>query len=173
MDPATIVKGLAALGAVFGKEITDPMVSGYTMGLHDLSDTEFTEAVRLAVETLKFFPKPVELRSLVRGDPKANLEAEALEAWAEVMRQIRSEGYYGKPSFDPATAKAVKQLGSWKSLCDKGAEALNTWGQKQFLAVYEAFEATEKATGTRSRISNRDLRTLDDGIKKLAEGMGS
>jgi hypothetical protein len=92
--------------------------------------------MRQAIKGLKFFPKPVELREMVEGNPVDNADA----AWAEVMREIARVGYMGVPEFsDERILRAVAEVwGSWRRLCEtlpgEGPELLGSI--KQFKATY-------------------------------------
>lgn len=51
-----------ALGAVFGKEITEHMIAGYWLALEDATLEEVATAAKKCMRNSQFMPKPVELQ---------------------------------------------------------------------------------------------------------------
>ena len=73
---------LGALANIFGAEPTGAVLDLYLQALNDLTDEQFIRAVTLAIQTLKFFPKPAELRELI-GVAGSSLDqkSESHKAW--------------------------------------------------------------------------------------------
>jgi hypothetical protein len=115
-DRARFAEALHALGETFNEPVSTIRAEGYFDALSDLELRQLEGAVRLALRTCTFFPKPVELRALVTG----TTEERADTAWGEVMKEIRAVGYMGRPKFsDPATFAAIDALwGGWQHLCE-------------------------------------------------------
>ena len=97
---------------------------------------QVTAAVRLAMRTCRFFPKPVELRELMTGraDERADL------AWGELLREVRRVGYLGTPMFTDASMLPTIHtvFGGWRHLCETlpaGGPELVGW-IKQFKSAY-------------------------------------
>ena len=102
---------LAMLGATFGVEADTPLVSGYWAALRDLDAVNFSSACDQALKTLKFFPKPLELRELAIGNTRA---LNATDAWVIVAK--RAGDPWAPKCTDPLAAKIVGLLGGYKRL---------------------------------------------------------
>src|SRR5580704_2401731 len=73
---------LGILANVFMSEPTGPVLDMYLQALEDLTDEQFTLAIGLAIKSLKFFPKPAELRELVGADGSSlDQKSESHKAW--------------------------------------------------------------------------------------------
>ena len=119
MKKMTFQRGMAILQAAFPAfidEKTAPVtVDVYWRFLYEIPDERFEFGVSKHIREKFRFPTIAEL--LQACDPDHS-EADALNAWTEVMQQISSTGSYGVPKFsDPITAKAVLSIGGWKMLC--------------------------------------------------------
>src|SRR4051812_26325708 len=88
-DEIDFQDGLTALAIVTGQAVTKPMRAAYWQFLRDLQIGDFKRAVVDAGRTLRFFPKPSEIRDLAGAGPKAN----ALVAWDTVRAAMRRYGY--------------------------------------------------------------------------------
>lgn len=137
-DRPAFARALFVLGETFNEPISDLRAEGYFDAMRDFSLEEANAAIREALRTCKFFPKPVELREMVEGDVDANAD----RGWAEVIREVRRVGYTGVPAFaDPKVLAAVCDIwGSWSRLCEtlpgEGAELVG-W-VKQFKSAYRS-----------------------------------
>lgn len=107
IDQQKFIKSIAALGELFGKEISGATLRLYWVALRGFSDEQVLSALNLAVTSFKFMPKPMELIELMQEDSHQN----AVGEWAKVMRHIRK----GKPgSTIPAPVMAIiDQIGGW------------------------------------------------------------
>lgn len=129
-------RGLAVLSETFNEPLSELRAEAYLVALEDLSADEFEQAVRAALRACRFFPRPVELRELVRGSATALAD----EAWGQVLREVRRVGWTGTPSLPPAVMRTVQHVwGNWRHLCETlpgdGPELLG-WA-KQFKASHE------------------------------------
>jgi hypothetical protein len=74
-----VAKTLAALQALFPRELTELVVQAYALGLEDVSDEALRVALARVVKTSVYFPKIAELRQASginqRPDPEAILAA--------------------------------------------------------------------------------------------------
>lgn len=137
-DRPAFARALFVLGETFNESISDLRAEGYFDALRDFSLEEATAAMREALRTCKFFPKPVELRELVDGDADTNAD----QGWAELIREVRRVGYMGTPDFtDGRIAMAIVDIwGSWRRLCEtlpgEGPELVG-W-VKQFKSAYRS-----------------------------------
>lgn len=137
-DRPAFARALFVLGETFNESISDLRAEGYFDALRDFSLEEATAAIREALRTCKFFPKPVELRELVDGDADTNAD----QGWAEVIREVRRVGYMGWPHFTDSRIEmvVVDVWGSWSRLCQtlpgEGPELVG-W-MKQFKSAYRS-----------------------------------
>lgn len=156
-------KALYILGDTFNVAMPDLMADGYFAALQDLTLAEAKTAMALALQTCKFFPRPVELREILQGDPESNAEA----GWAEVTREIRRVGYIGQPKFsDDRIAATVRDIwGSWTRLCETlpgdGPELVG-W-IKQFKSAYRS-QNVRARTDALSANMPTDLKQIVSGI---------
>lgn len=138
-------QNLIALGEVFDKEISPAIARIYWTSLSEFSDEEVQLAINQAVNTLKFFPKPVELRDFITG----NVTERAHEAWEQIMKDIR-RGVGGHPEIlrggdvvdvEPMVCDELKnlvaQFGGWSRLRDMSFRELD-FMKKDFVKVYSA-----------------------------------
>lgn len=111
----------------------------YVDALADLDDDDLDRAVRRLVRTLKWFPKPAEVRAEAVGVDDL-LSAPA--AWAEVCSQIAAVGRTGVPGWsDPMISDAVKDCGGWRSLCDSSQPGVD---RARFVAAWDSLAAERR-----------------------------
>ena len=117
---------------------------------------QVTAAVRLAMRTCRFFPKPVELRELMTGraDERADL------AWGELLREVRRVGYLGTPMFTDASMLPTIHtvFGGWRHLCETlpaGGPELVGWIKQFKVGVRHG----RSATATRAAARGGELRS--------------
>jgi hypothetical protein len=137
-DRPAFARALFVLGETFNEPISDLRAEGYFDAMRDFSLEAANAAIRVALRTCKFFPRPVELREMVEGDADTNAD----QGWAEVIREVRRVGYIGVPVFtDPTALATVRDVwGSWARLCEtlpgEGPELVG-W-MKQFKSAYRS-----------------------------------
>ena len=128
---------VGVLCEAYRQTATEVTIRAYEMGLDGLTAEHIEEAVRLALQRLKFMPTPAELRDLV-GGPKP--EDRAQLAWAAFERAVVRIGAYRTVDFDDALINAtVRSLGGWERCCSLGPEEFDKWLRKDFIKAYEAF----------------------------------
>lgn len=118
---------MTMLGEIYDKEVTKTVIKAYWVCLNPYTDEEVEEAFKEVMTTLKFFPKPVELISIIR-----RRYSNALNAWKEVMVGLES----GEKPKDPKTLEVVRRLGGWDYLGRCTYDELH-WKEKQFKENYE------------------------------------
>lgn len=123
---------MGALGFALGQTVEKPMLDAYWHFLRDLPIEDFKRAVSEAGRTLRFFPKPVELRELAGAGIRAN----ALIAWDAVRAAMRRYGYTRGVDFGPLVNAVVRNMGGWKRLDETATADLDVWGKKEFERVY-------------------------------------
>lgn len=135
------IKILAVLTAAYPQvEIQEETIEIYTKFLLDLPYEAGQAAALEVIARSKWFPSIAELRQAAVGMLPKNDVPNSGEAWGEVVRQLHSVGYYGRPSFShPAVAKAVKAIG-WYELC---VSENPTADRAHFLRIYEGYRERE------------------------------
>lgn len=123
---------LGALGFALGQTVEKPMLDAYWHFLRDLDLEGFKRAALAAGRTLRFFPKPSELRDLAGAGTKAN----ALIAWDAVRAAMRRYGYTNGVDFGPLVNAVVRNMGGWRRLDEMATAELDVWGKKEFERVY-------------------------------------
>jgi hypothetical protein len=84
-------KSLTALAELYDKTLTANVIEIYFGALSDLPMEQVTEACKRAALSLKFFPKPVELRELVAGTAQDQADA----AWGLLLAALeKGAGQY-------------------------------------------------------------------------------
>ena len=129
---------LVTLGEVFDKKLSPQMVALYFGALRDLPLEAVIGAMNTLVTTAKFFPKPVEIRTLVLGDSETHEES----AWITFRSAMGRIGAYSSVSIeDAALAESVIALfGSWPAACTAELSS-EMWAskRKEFSRVYRVF----------------------------------
>jgi hypothetical protein len=161
-DRGVFGEGMFVLGETFNEPVSEIRAEAYFDALKDFTLVQATTAIRLAMRSLRFFPKPVELREMVEGTPDGNADT----AWAAVLEQIRRVGYLGWPTFqDERVPETIRQLwGSWSRLCETlpadGPELVG-W-LKQFKAVYRTVDMRQAHARLESGAPPRVLQLVKD-----------
>ena len=106
-DRPAFAELLALLGETFHEPISEARVAGYWIALHDLPLPALQAAVREALRSCRFFPRPAELREYAGYVPVS-------PGW---VNQQLSERTSGKP-VAPFVQLFVKRLGGWRSVED-------------------------------------------------------
>lgn len=157
-DREEFAKALYLVGETFNEPVSDLRVEAYFNALVDLPLEMVTVGCAMATRSLRFFPKPVELRELIEGDR----EEAATRAWGAVLGEVRRVGYIGVPNLDDRALQAVRELfGSWQRMCERlpaeGPELLG-W-IKQFKQVYGSVERKDQRALT--------MGDLDPNVRQL------
>lgn len=130
---------ITALAEAFQVKQTVSLISAYEIGTRDLPIELIESAAAAAICGCKWMPKVFELRQLA-GANGSNLPVEerALIAWTVVRGSISRVGGYRSINFDdPITNATIRALGGWVRICDSPpGKDLDTWLQKEFVAVY-------------------------------------
>lgn len=133
-DKQTFSDGMTALGIALGQAVDQPMRAVYWQFLRDLDLDDYQRAVNEAGRSLKWFPKPSELRELT-GE---SVKADAAEAWGAVRLAMDRHDYTTSVDFGPLVNAVVHNIGGWRQLCDTSIPDLE-WRRKKFEEVYAAY----------------------------------
>lgn len=101
---------------------------------------EVEQAFNVALDTLKFFPKPVEIIELITGG-KDNLEDIAQIEATKVLQAIRRIGGGESVRFTDPITTAVLQRGfnGWVQLTAQLMAENEKWFIKDFISIYTAY----------------------------------
>ena len=162
------LKFMAVLSVTFDKEITEMLSEIYWNVLKEMDIKSFIYACSMAVKTLKFFPKPIELLEIINGSP----QDKSLMALLKVEKAISNHGYYYSVEFDdPLIHLTVENMGGWMQIC---CITIDDWKyrKQEFINIYNSLskrpvsENIPKLTGFFEQ-DNRDRGYLSDIPKTI------
>lgn len=141
-DYPEFVTTLAALGEVFGKEVSTAMLEIYWAVLKKLSMEDFRSATSVYMEIGKFYPKPADLLEIVVPDVKSR----AALAFDKLLSSLSSVGTYCSVTFDdPAIHLTVEAMGGWVEMGMK--DPTDQWFRKDFEKYYSVYARRVQAEG--------------------------
>lgn len=147
-DRDSVLQTMTGLSELFGKKVSESLMSIYWLTLEDMSLEEFNHAVSVHMrdpESGRFFPKPADLIGRVARSGKQNSELVAQSAelgWSLVMGRLKSHGSYGSLKIsDPVAIETVRQMGGWKSLCATDLDKM-AFKQREFMSLYQTVVKT-------------------------------
>lgn len=146
MDKVSTTKAIAPLQLAFKGALEKDRLQFYVMMLSDIPPQILETAVKKLIMTNKFLPSIAEIRETAYGikDTISGTAApDESEAWGEVVKAIRSVGYYRKPKFShEAITTAVNNIG-WQDICMTTIEGMNTL-RAQFRRAYQLAAQRQK-----------------------------
>jgi len=133
-----------ALGEYYDKPVSTELLKMYFSYLIEFTIEQVqagAKAHQLDPKHGTFFPKAADIiRHLQTG--KLTTEEKGELAWAQIEREIRVTGSWGKLEMDDKQGlAALKSFTSWKDLCSMDVSKL-TWAKKEFLSMYSTYENT-------------------------------
>ena len=134
-------KKLAALitgmFTVYNRELTLMALDLYCRVLAEYPYEDVDRAVRTAIQTKQYCPKPIEIIELIGGTEEDRAEIEA----AKVVNAISSIGSYASVIFDdPVTQAVIESYGGWPDVCEECAnKESEKWFRLNFKKTYRAF----------------------------------
>lgn len=168
MNKQEILKAVAPLQLAFKGNLDDARMRLYVEMLSDIPPQILEAAVKKLIMTNKFLPSIAEIRETaygIKGTISGTAAPDESEAWGEVIKTIRSVGYYGKPKFShEAITAAVNNIG-WQDICMTTYDGMNTL-RAQFRRAYQLAAQRQK--------DNRDNAVLgiSPGNEKLKQLTG-
>lgn len=168
MDKVSMTKAIAPLQLAFKGALEKDRLQFYVMMLSDIPPQILEAAVKKLIMTNKFLPSIAEIRETaygIKGTISGTAAPDESEAWGEVMKAVRSVGYYGKPKFShEAITAAVNNIG-WQDICMTTYDGMNTL-RAQFRRAYQLAAQRQK--------DNRDNAVLgiSPGNEKLKQLTG-
>ena len=116
-NPDKLKCHLAALGEVYGKEVTTTMAQLYWGALLDYTDEQVDSAIQAGVKKWKCYgriPTPGEIIEEISGGP----DAEVLAAWETLSHAITSIGRNQSIVFDDGRIpRIIEAMGGWQEVC--------------------------------------------------------
>lgn len=108
---------LTAVYALYGKEVTAPVMELWWSALQRFEITDIRKALSSHVTNTdngQFLPKPADIIRALEG----TTQTKGLTAWSKVEKAIRSVGAYQSIVFDdPAVMASIRDMGGWVQLC--------------------------------------------------------
>lgn len=111
----SVTGSLAALGALFGGQVTDERIALYTERLSIYPEDLVAKACQNLSARATFFPSLAEILNEI-VELATDMPAPET-AWGLVVAEIRRVGMYQAPALAPEIADAVRALGGWRFLC--------------------------------------------------------
>lgn len=146
MNKQEILKAVAPLQLAFKGNLDDARMRLYVEMLSDIPPQILEAAVKKLIMTNKFLPSIAEIRETaygIKGVISGTAAPDESEAWGEVIKAIRSVGYYGKPKFShEAITAAVNNIG-WQDICMTTNDGMNTL-RAQFRRAYQLAAQRQK-----------------------------
>lgn len=146
MNKQEILKAVAPLQLAFKGNLDDARMRLYVEMLSDIPPQILEAAVKKLIMTNKFLPSIAEIRETaygIKGTISGTAAPDESEAWGEVVKAIRSVGYYGKPTFThEAITTAVNNIG-WQDICMTTYDGMNTL-RAQFRRAYQLAAQRQK-----------------------------
>ena len=139
MNKQDILKAVAPLQLAYNASLDDNRLRLYVEMLSDIPPSILEASVKKLIMTNKFLPSIAEIREVaygIKGIISGTAAPDESEAWGEVIKAIRSVGYYGKPKFShEAITVAVNNIG-WQDICMTTNEGMNIL-RSQFRRAYQ------------------------------------
>ena len=130
---------MATLGTTFEKDISETLTKIYWEVLKKYDDDSVEIAFNEVMASCKFFPKPSEIIQFIKSRQIEAKQANALESWGMVMSGLEC----GKIPNDGRIQEAIRRLGGWTWLQDKGYDDLH-WLEKRFIEHFEQIVESRK-----------------------------
>jgi hypothetical protein len=128
-------------------QVSEQTVEVYVTMLHDLDRSPVEQAIVRLIATSKFLPTVAEIRAMAVSVERG-AERRGVEAWGDVLSEIRRVGVYGKPRFgDPLTAECVRMLG-WRTLCESSHDFAD---RARFAELYDERQNRERQDAVAGR----------------------
>jgi hypothetical protein len=142
-DKTKFAEAFAVLAVVHDVEATPERVRAYWLSLSDLPTNDVLRAFSKAMNSLKFFPKPAEIRELAGGSH----QDAALSAWSELCERIDSDGAYRSVLFsDGVLNAALRACGGWQYACGLSTGEFESFFRQRFISTYTSFREQGKTS---------------------------
>ncbi len=133
MNQREVVQLVASLfGAYPSVPLRAETVLTYEKHLVDLDAKILQQAIRTMVLTSKFLPSIAEIREAAMNASHGPVRP-ALDAWGDVLAEIRRIGAYGAPMFSDGLVAEIVGMMGWRSLCHSDNDAAD---RARFMELY-------------------------------------
>jgi len=160
---------MTLMGEIFNKDLSPTLMTLYWDVMKDYSDKQAEDMFKLATTSLKFFPKPAELKELACN--YSDLDDLPALAWSEVDNAVRTIGNYQSVEFnDPVCHSVIQAMGGWSELCQCSNDEWK-WKRVEFEKLYP----TMKKKGNHDQYllgdceQSQRLNDREDWIKPVAK----
>lgn len=168
MDNQNFKQVLATLGETYNRSITKLTAKAYWSALKNYSNEQVEQAVIDYIsdpDVSQFWPQPGGLIAKIEGNSKQkeiSVTDRALEAWSQILNEIRRVGAYGSLELDDKVAlKAAQSIGGWQTICHSTEDALKTWKRKEFISAYQTFVGADNLPSSLAGIGQRNNEKLE------------
>lgn len=131
-DREIIGKALAVAAEVYDKKISRELMAIWELLIDEdgLPAADVARAIKHHIRTDDWFPRPAQIRRLLR--PDRNAKALALESWAAILASFSG----GKMPDDPTTQAAVRAVGGRQAIGHYPSDKLE-WMQRRYCEAFE------------------------------------
>lgn len=130
---------ITALAETLDRQLSEAVIALYFEALRDLSIDDVERGAAQCIRTMKFMPKPVEIREAA-GRGESSGQERAVLAWSEAWDAVSRFGSYRSVTFaDVVTGEVIRRLGGWPRFCRPDQD--EQWARKEFLELYGALAA--------------------------------
>ena len=152
---------LTSLGEVTGEVLSKGRIKAYRLALDRFTIEQLEFAINRAVQTAKFFPKPVEIAEAIEG----SLDDRASRAWAAFLEAAGCGGMHSVQFLEPACAVAVDAVfGGWVQACrmldsqcsDEMVASYEKQFRRQFIAALNSGRPVDQYRAGLSEMSLRE-----------------
>ena len=132
-DHELFLVNMATLSEVFDKQMSDTLLEVYWRILEPFDDSDCISIFKRIVVELKFFPKPAEFVTMLRG----NGEDRSINAWMDAIGAVKRFGNYRSVKFaDPAIHSVIQAMGGWPQFASMTIDE-EKWRQREFERLYQ------------------------------------
>lgn len=135
-EQAEFAAALIGLAEIFDAELSPTKAEAYFLALEEHSLQDVLLAIKQAIKTCRFFPKPAELIEALEGSPDDQAEA----AWVQWIEKTGQAGAYENVVFeDAAIGQALMTMfGSWADACRMSKDE-EGYRHAEFKKLYRMF----------------------------------
>ena len=129
-ESTQIGQALISLGELYRTEMAEGLTKMYLRVLEPYPATEVIRAMEGAIQTCRYFPKPVDLIDLINGPPGER----AVESWTALQDAIRHYGKYKSIFFeDGRTSALIEYFGGWVEICSSWRDSELQFRRDEFI----------------------------------------
>lgn len=124
-------KIMVMIAEMFDKDLSKGLLDLYYHALKDLRLEDIKQATNTLLQTMTFFPKPVDFRNALGG----NIEDRATQAW---LKALKAQNRYNSVCFDdPVIHSTIEAMGGWVKFCSMEGYTDEKWQMTDFIKIYK------------------------------------